>query len=205
MTNLRSVTHAAAAALLLVVVTGCADEEPDPPSTAPATSPTAPPTTTSEPSSDSELAAASATDLVRRYYAIRDRLRQPPGAGLAALKTVATSTELAAQRALFERERERGLHQTGDTVIGELKVQAVSLDNSAPGAGNVPTVEIDVCWDVRDVDILDANGKSIVSPDRPDTGWIRYTVANYDWPADPEGGWRVATSQDLEQTPCAAS
>ena len=52
-------------------------------------------------------------------------------------------------------------------------MQSVNLDNSDPKAGKVPTVQIDVCYDVSDVDVLDANGKSVVSPDRPDTGWIR--------------------------------
>ena len=93
----------------------------------------------------------------------------------------------------------------GTTAISELKVQSVNLDNSAPDAGKVPTVVIDVCWDVSKVDVLDKSGKSIVSPDRPDTGWTRYTVANYEYAADPTGGWRVATGQDLKQTPCAAS
>ena len=89
--------------------------------------------------------------------------------------------------------------------INELKVQSVNLDNSDPDAGKVPTVVIDVCWDVSKVDVLDKSGKSIVSPNRPDTGWTRYTVANYDYAADPTGGWRVATGQDLKKTPCAAS
>ena len=100
---------------------------------------------------------------------------------------------------------DQGQRQTGTTAISELKVQSVNLDNSDPDAGKVPTVVIDVCWDVSKVDVLDKSGKSIVSPTRPDTGWTRYTVANYDYAADPTGGWRVATGQDLKKTPCAAS
>ncbi len=69
----------------------------------------------------------------------------------------------------------------------------------------MPTVVIDVCWDVSKVDVLDKSGKSIVSPTRPNTGWTRYTVANYVYAADPTSGWRVATGQDLKKTPCAAS
>lgn len=197
-------TALAAAALLLAVGTGCTtDGDDEPPSTKPSTSASATPTTSAAPS-DSELASQAATELVREYYAVRDRLRQKPTTPLAELKTVATSSELTAQRTLFDGERERGLRQTGDTRIGELTVQTVNLDNRDPDAGKVPLVQVDVCWDVSNVDILDANGASIVNPDRPDTGWIRYTVANYDWATDPDGGWRVATSQDLEKTPCAA-
>ena len=95
--------------------------------------------------------------------------------------------------------------ETGTTALNELEVQSVNLDNSDPKAGKVPPVVIDVCWDVTKVDVLDKSGMSIVSSDRPDTGWTRYTVANYKYAADPTGGWRVATGQDLKQTPCAAS
>jgi len=204
MTNLRGTTFLVTAALLLATATGCEADSEDPPNTAPSSTEPATATTSANPS-DSELASQSATTLVRQYYVVRDELRQQPDTPLGRLKSVATSTELQAQRTLFTSERERDLRQTGDTTISELKVQAVNLDNSDPEAGKVPTVEVDVCWDVSAVDIIDAAGQSIVSPDRPDTGWIRYTVANYDWAADPSGGWRVATSQDLERAPCAAS
>lgn len=55
------------------------------------------------------------------------------------------------------------------------------------------------------VDVLDSDGKSVVSPDRPDTGWVRYLVANYKWKAAPRGGWRIASGTDLKRAPCAAS
>jgi hypothetical protein len=64
---------------------------------------------------------------------------------------------------------------------------------------------VDVCWDVSNADLIDQGGKSVVSPNRASTGWTRYTVANYLRSANPSGGWRIATSQDLKQKPCAAS
>ena len=112
---------------------------------------------------------------------------------------------MAAQENLFKAERKQGLHQIGDSKVAKLEVQSVNLDNSDPEAGKVPTVQIDVCFDVSEVDVIDASGKSVISPDRPDTGWIRYSVANYEWDSDPDGAWRVASSQDIEQTPCATS
>ncbi len=118
---------------------------------------------------------------------------------------MAISTELAAQQNLFKRERKQGLHQVGETKIAELDVQSVNLDNSDAKAGKVPTVQIDLCFDVSDVDVVDANGKSVISPDRPDTGWIQFLVSNYQWDTDPDGGWRVASSQDIERAPCKAS
>ena len=53
--------------------------------------------------------------------------------------------------------------------------------------------------------VVDKNGKSVISPDRPDTGWIQFLVSNYKWKTDPDGGWRVASSQDIERAPCKAS
>jgi len=196
---------AAAAALLLVVASGCSDSPekvepgPEPTTTTPSSS------ITTSPPSDSEVASEAASELVRTYYAVRDELRQSPDARLSKLKSVATSTELAAQQNLFRRERKDGLRQTGVTKVAELRVQAVDLDNSNPKAGRVPTVQIDVCFDVTGVDILNASGKSVVSSNRPETGWIRYSVSNYKFASNPTGAWRVASSENLERTPCAAS
>jgi hypothetical protein len=196
----------ATGALVLAAVTGCASGN-DSPASEPQTTTSSSITTktTVTPPSDTEVASKAAAGLVRRYYALRDHLRQHPSTPLSKLKTVATSTELKAQEALFKRERGMGLHQTGDTEISKLTVQSINLDNSDPKSGRVPTVQVDVCYDVSKVDILDRNGHSVVNSDRPDTGGIRYTVANYHWASDPKGGWRVATSQDLKQTPCPAS
>lgn len=192
--------------LMLAAVSACGGTDADPPSTSERTS-TSPssPTSTSSPSSPSDAATPAATEAVRSYFVVVDRLRSDPAADLKQLKSVATSAQLNAVTTLIDRSRDEGQRQTGTTAINELKVQSVTLDNSDPKAGKVPTVVIDVCWDVSKVDVLDKSGKSIVPPDRPDTGWTRYTVANYKYAADPTGGWRVATGQDLKQTPCAAS
>lgn len=204
MTNSRGVLSLATAVLLLVAGTSCADDDGDP--TDPRSNPPAssPSSSSPTPTSPSESATAAATATVNDYYAIRNQLRRDPTQPLSKLKSVAISTELTTQQTLFKREREQGLHQIGETKVVELEVQSVNLDNSDPQAGKVPTVQIDVCFDVSGVDVLDADGKSVVTPDRPDTGWIRYSVANYQWDSDPDGAWRVASSQDIERTPCDA-
>jgi len=204
MTNSRGALSLATAVLLLVAGTSCADHDGDPTdsrSNPPASSPSS---SSPAPTSPSESATAAATATVNDYYAIRNQLRRDPTQPLSKLKSVAISTELTTQQTLFKREREQGLHQTGETKVVELEVQSVNLDNSDPQAGKVPTVQIDVCFDVSGVDVLDADGKSVVTPERPDTGWIRYSVANYRWDSDPDGAWRVASSQDIERTPCDA-
>lgn len=207
MTNLRGVTALATAALLLVAVTSCGKSGNDPaPGGSPSPRSSAPVTaTTTPPPSDGEVASAAASALVRKYYGTLDAVRQPNGPPLSRLSSVATSVELSTLRTLVNGERAKGQHQTGATKITALDVQSVDLDNSNPAAGKVPTVQIDVCWNVTDVDFVDTNGHSIVSPSRPDTGWTRFTLTNYRYAADPKKGWRVATSQDLKRKPCAAS
>ncbi len=204
MTNSRGALSLATAVLLLVAGTSCADDDGDP--TDPRSNPPAssPSSSSPTPTSPSESATAAATATVNDYYAVRNELRRDPTQPLSRLKSVTISTELTTQQTLFKRERKQGLHQTGETKVVELQVQSVNLDNSDPQAGKVPTVQIDVCFDVSGVDVLDADGKSVVSPERPDTGWIRYSVANYEWDSDPDGAWRVASSQDIERTPCDA-
>ena len=182
----------AAGALMLAAVTGCANR-------------TSAATTSAAPTAPPEVAGARATDTVRNYVATIDEIAQSPTADLTKLDSVTTGSELTAERKFLKDQRDRGERQVGDTSIAQLKVQSISLDNSDPTAGKVPTVVIDVCWDVSKVDVLDRSGKSIVTSSRPDTGWTRYTVANYRYAADPSGGWRVASGQDLEQSTCAAS
>ncbi len=206
MTYARGATRVATAVLLLVAVTACADDGNDPstnPSSPPSSS--APTTATPTPPSDSEVASEAASAVLRRFYDVRNQLRQDPSQPLTLLDDVAISTQFAAQKQLFKKEREQGLHQTGDTKVVELEVQSVNLDNSDPKAGKVPTVQIDLCVDVSGVDVVDKDGKSVISPDRPDTGWTQYLVSNYQWDSDPEGGWRVASGRDIERTPCDAS
>ena len=207
MTTSRGARAIAAAALLLVAMTSCANDGQDPAANASPTpsSSTPTPTATATPPSDTELASEAASATLRKYYDVRNQLRQNPSRPLSLLDQVAISTELAAQRNLFKKERKQGLHQVGATKVAELEVQSVNLDNSDPKAGKVPTVQIDLCFDVSKVDVVDADEKSVISLDRPDTGWIQFLVSNYEWETDPDAGWRVASSKDIERTPCEAS
>lgn len=198
-----------ATAGLVVALSACATDTdsppgPDPTSTAPtsATQPSLTQTPTTEPP---DPASAAATDLLRRYFNVIDQLRSKPSRPIRKLKSVAISTQLSAQQRLIESQRDGGLRQSGSTSIAMLTVQSVNLDNSDASAGKVPTVQIDVCYDVSAVDILDKKGESVVDPDRPDTGWVRYSVSNYRFEAKPQDGWRVASGVDLEQPPCAPS
>lgn len=191
--------------LLLAAVSGCGDNGANSPPTPPArTSPSAP-TTSASPTSLSDAATADATSVLHHYFGLLDRLRQDPSVSLRELATVAAGTQLSAQKHLVSAERARSLRQTGATRIRDEQVQSVNLDNSDPTAGRVPTVEIDVCWDVSQADLVNKRGESVVSPNRAERGWTRYTLTNHRWTSNPSDGWRVTTSRDLKQSPCAAS
>lgn len=196
----------AAGALALVAVAACtnSDPEPTPPEASRSTTSTAA-SPTPTPTSPSEVAAVGATRLIERYFSVLDRVRMEPAASLSDLKAVATGIQLGADANLIRGERKKGRRQVGVTTIVDLKVQSVNLDNSAPDAGRVPVVQIDVCWDVTDSDIVDASGKSVTDPGLPNRGWSRYMVANYRYAKAPSDGWRVASGKDLEQAPCSDS
>ncbi|MEV0949064.1 hypothetical protein [Promicromonospora sp. NPDC050249] len=116
-----------------------------------------------------------------------------------------SSVSLQAWQQELETFRADQWTATGTTKIVQLSVQTVSLDNSDPGAGTVPTVQIDVCYDVSEIDVVDAHGNSVVPADRPDRAWERLQVANYDYDAEPDDAWRVASGETLEKAPCDAA
>jgi len=205
MTNFGRISLLAIVTAVAIAVGSCASDGGDPAaSSSQSPNSPAPTTTTPTPPSDSEVASEAASAVLRNFYDVRNQLRQDPSQPLTLLDEVAISTELAAQKQLFKKEREQGLRQTGETRLVELSVQSVNLDNSDPKAGKVPTVQIDLCFDVSDVDVIDKSGNSVIVPGRPDTGWIQFLVSNYQWDTDPDGAWRVASSQDLKRAPCKA-
>jgi hypothetical protein len=198
----------AMAVVVLAVASACvaapADTPPTPTITDSPMSTTPSPSTSVSPRSESELAAADAELLVHEYYRVIDELGSDPVASLSQLDGVAISKDLDSWKRQLERNRRDSYIQTGSTHLSAIEVSSVNLDNSDPATGRVPTVQVDVCFDVSDVDVLDASGASIVTAERPDTGWIRHMVSNYSWDTDPTGGWRVSTSVDLERAPCEA-
>lgn len=158
MRNTRRVLRATTAVLLFAVAAGCAQTPSTDPTSNTGESTKQPPSS-SKPTSKSEAASEAATEKLHDYYGALDSLRQNDDGSPTALEKVAVSTQLTADTLYLESERKKGHRQTGDTQLAVVKAQSVSLDNSDPSAGKVPTVTVDVCWDVTDVDVLDKSGK----------------------------------------------
>ena len=197
----------ATGAVVLAAVTGCASSSSDPgPHAAPRTSSSSPASESSSApaSSPAEAAVVQATSTVHHYFGALDEVRQNRSASISRLSSVMTGIELVTQRRLVRRQRSQNLRQIGNTSIDRLRVHAINLDDS-DSAAKVPTVTIDVCWDVTKADLVDRNGTSVVSPSRAPRGWTRYVVANSHLQDHATDGWRVTDGQDLKRTPCAAS
>jgi hypothetical protein len=203
MRALPGVTAAAAVALLAVsgCTAGAADSTPTPSAT---TTTSAPPSAspTPSPTTESELAAANAEALAHEYYRVTDAVAEDP-TNLEPLKTVATSAELIRLQNTLGPWAEDGWRKTGTIRVIDSTTQSVSLDGSGPESSAGPTVQIDVCYDVADVDVVDAAGESQVDPNRPDRTWERLWISNPDYEDDPESGWLVADRKTLEREPCA--
>lgn len=199
MTTFRGARAVATAALLTAALTSCTNEGQGPAASGtPSHNSPAPTTSSSTPPSESEIASEAASSLLRKYFATVDLVRQKPKRPASDLDAVASSGQLAAQENLLKSQREKGLTQVGDTKLVRVDVQSVSLDKPA-------TAIVDVCWDVSRVDIVDASGKSVVTPERKNIGWTRFTVTNKTWKTAPTDGWRVSGGSDLEKEPCTGS
>lgn len=192
------------AVLLLAVATtttacGGTGTDATPPST---TSPAPTSPSSSTPSDPRSQAGAAAQAAVRKYFQVTDRVGQNPKAPLSALKTVDVSGVLSQDQHTFTEWRTKGWKKTGNLKVTRMQVEQVSLDNSDPSKGKVPTVAIAVCTDASSVDVVDKGGKSVVLKSRPTLLTTRYTVANYRYKQDPQGGWRVAVIEDEEVGKC---
>lgn len=199
-THLRTPALLAAALLLSVAATSCTGNDPDPDgSLSPA--PTSTPSETSDspsptPLSETEQAAQDVEALVRRYFAVVDQVNQDDTVPARRLRSVTGGVQLKARQIALERHRDGGRRQIGELVVRELVVENMNLDGT-------PTAKVDVCWDVSGVDVVDANGNSVVLSNRVDLKWTRYTVTNDRWSSNPHDGWRVVNGSDLEKEPCA--
>lgn len=196
----RRTAGAAAALTALLALTACNGGEPT--TTEPTSSPT-PTATTSAPADPKDQAVTDATAALQRYFDVTNELRTNPKLPLDRLKTVAISTGLLYAESEFRRYRqEKGITRTGEAKFEVQKVLEVSLDNSNPQKGQVPTVQLQVCWDISETDAVDANGVSQVNPDRADRTVATYWVSNYDFKKNPRKAWKVSSFQSTGEKEC---
>ncbi|MDQ7878001.1 hypothetical protein Q9R08_08465 [Microbacterium sp. QXD-8] len=149
------VTAAALGAILVMALAGCATPQSTEPTPTPAFS-----------SEEEAFAAAEAT-----YRAYVDALNQVDLSDPETFEDLYgwTVGELNAS----DRKQFAEWHAQELTKSGEAKVQAVTEGRYDPESGEVA---IQACYDVSGVDILNAEGGSVVSSDRPDQQPLAITL-----------------------------
>ena len=149
-----------------------------------------------EPTSPADAATETAEQVVRDYYAMLDASLQTPDTfNPDDFKQVASTTALSDALLNLDYTLRNGQHQIGSTTITSVTPTSVNL---SPSDG-VPVIEFRVCWDVSDLNVVDAEGKSVVPADRAPLGVERVGVANYD---SPDGPWTVDFTEWKQGEPC---
>ena len=152
--------RALALLLPLVVLAGCVG----PPVVTPVPTPTATPVFASD-----EEALAAAEEAYAAYLKLADQVFAEGGVNPERLASVATGEQLAADVAGFDEARREGLRGTGTTEFSELVLQQFDPRT------DVNMVVVYLCEDVSGTDVIDANGVSTVTPDRPNM--VTYQVS----------------------------
>ena len=197
----RRLTAAAGIAALALLVSSCTGQddpvaEPTPSSAAPTTS--APTSSSVVPVSAEDQAVAEATDLVRAYYAEIDRVNIDPNADANTLRDVTANEAFDLQLRTALQTKARGLTQIGNVRVLEVTPFSIDLSSDATAQPpKYPTIVMDTCIDVSEVNVVDAEGKSVVASTRPPQSAARVDVVQFDF------GWRVNKIQSAGQ-PCEA-
>lgn len=119
-----------------------------------------------------EEALAAAEESYKRYLAVSDQIFAEGGANPERLAEVATGTFLEAETEGFKRIAANGWHSVGSAAIHTIDLQQFSP------ASDVEMVTVYLCDDVGGVDVVGADGISVVSPDRPTETLFEVT---FDW------------------------
>lgn len=175
----RVATATFALAVVLGMTTGC-QPEPTPSPSSPAFA-----------NEDEAFAAAEET-----YRAYVDALNQvdlsdPETADAVLGWTVGTANDQ-------DREGYERLREAGATVRGE-SILVSSSQKSASELADAWTVVLDVCIDVSSVELLDANGASMVDPTRPDVQSINVSLVSSKQTATGLAIAKTGPTEELDQ------
>lgn len=156
---LRCRPYLGAVVLSLGLITGgCTKSEP-PPVTPPPSTAAQP--TSSSPSATPTIPPAEAAAIARAkgYVAMLDKLSSNSKANLDELSTVARGKAADKWRQIILDDRSAGHRQTGSTKLTLISAKAGSSDQQWV---------VTMCLDVSGVDVVDRDGKSVVTKNRPD-------------------------------------
>lgn len=165
--TLRCRLHLSAIVLALgLLAGGCTKSEPPQPTPTPSS---ASQSATASPSATPTILASQAVAIARAqdFVAMLDKLSSNPKANLDQLSTVGRGKAADKWRQIILDDRSAGHRQTGTTKLTLVSAKAGSSDQRWI---------VTMCLDVSDVDVVDRDGKSVVSRTRPDRVRDRLTV-----------------------------
>lgn len=164
--------------------------------------PSASPTPSPTPESPEQAAITAAKQAIPRYLEVRDRaLSEPLAADPEQFKKVAISIGLNDLNNQLAAYRSQGLRVVGASTVVSMGNPRVTLKNNPKiTPPDIPTVQLDVCYDTTKTDVVDEAGKSTVPEDWPDRLLERVSVSNYSYP-DPEQ-WKVVSTKVQEGRKC---
>jgi hypothetical protein len=172
----------AAVALLL---TGCVQAGPA----------AKPPTPSSTPLFATEAdALKAATEAYAAFSKTSDDVFHDGGANSERMKQVASGEQLNQEMKGYESIRSKGQHSTGYSSFDRVVLEQFS---SSPLGQDVVTIYL--CEDITSVDVLDANGISVVSSDRPNV--VQYEV-EFDAVSPKSRSLRVSSKNAWSDTAC---
>ena len=111
-----------------------------------------------------EEALAAAEEAYGAYLSISDQVLNDGGAHPERLLALVTEDLYSHLLSGFESVAEKGWHGTGATVFDTSSLQSY-FNDALPGE---QLITIYACVDLSNVDVLDASGASVVTPDRID-------------------------------------
>lgn len=193
------VTMLALAGIAFLLLGDDNGEQPGPPSQTPAARASTEPTVEPAPQTPADIAAAEAQERYREFVRVQDQVAQASFADPQLYERVAINPELG--QLVIEAREFTGARVTGNTQVASLVVESVQLPADA---GEYPEVRLLACLDVSGVQAVDANGTSLVSPDRLDRIASRVLLQKFkpgDFAQDPDrSGWFVAEVEQRGQS-----
>lgn len=137
-----------------------------------------------------EEALAAAVEVYDRLTVLGDEIARAGGVGAERLEEVATGEFLRSSVEGFNKYPERGVHQIGFTTYRDPALQQY-------GPGPEGAVVIYICEDVSNLVIVDSDGASVVSPDRPDTFYMQAT-----FDLDKDGLLKISNRERWDDRAC---
>jgi hypothetical protein len=194
------VTMLALAGIAFLLLGDDNGEQPVPPSQTPAARASTEPTVEPAPKTPADVAAAEAQERYREFVRVQDQVAQASFSSPELYEMVAVNPELG--QLVIEAREFAGARVTGQTQVASLVVESVQLPTDP---AEYPEVRLLACLDVTAVEAVDANGNSLVAPDRLDRIASRVLLQKFepgDFAQHPDrSGWFVAEVEQRGE-PC---